>query len=39
MTTFRMHTDDDGEHYAYSHGQTHGDPFRPSPRPRGSPPR
>ena len=27
MTTFRMHTDDDGEHYAYSHGQTHGDPF------------
>jgi hypothetical protein len=27
MTTFRMHTDDGGEHYAYSHGQTHGDPF------------
>ena len=27
MTTFRLHTDDDGEHYAYSHGQTHGDPF------------
>jgi hypothetical protein len=27
MTTFRLHTDDDGGHYAFSHGQTHGDPF------------
>ena len=27
MTTFRLHTDDDGEHYAFSHGQTHGAPF------------
>ena len=27
MTTFRLHTDDDGGHYAFSHGQTHGEPF------------
>ena len=27
MTRFRLHTDDDGAHYAFSHGQTHGDPF------------